>query len=127
MNVLSRRSGVIALGLVAAAMAVSASLAGTTGDTQCGIASSSERGMLVLEGTIVSPVALSGEYRFAVQSSGNGGSSNISQGGYFTAQANKPTALGKVLINAGSRYEIVLDVMAGGQKIACDQELESQT
>ena len=125
MTIPSRRSSAIALGLVAATLAAGAGFANSTNATQCGIATSTERGMLALEGTILSPVALSGEYRFAIQSSGNGGSSNISQGGYFTANANQATPLGKVLINAGSSYSIDFDVTAGGKKIDCDQDIAS--
>lgn len=126
MTIPSRRSSAIALGLVVATLAASAGFANSAaGGTQCGIATSSQGGMLALEGTILSPVALSGEYRFAIQSSGGGGSSNISQGGYFTANANQATSLGKVLINAGSNYSIDFDVTAGGQKIDCDQDIAS--
>ena len=126
MTIPSRRSSAIALGLVVATLAASAGLANSAADdTQCGIATSSQGGMLALEGTILSPVALSGEYRFAIQSSGNGGSSNISQGGYFTANANEATPLGKVLINAGSNYNVVFDVTADGKKIDCDQDIAS--
>ena len=126
MTIPSRRSSAIALGLVVASLAASAGFANSAaGGTQCGIATSSQGGMLALEGTILSPVALSGEYRFAIQSSGGGGSSNISQGGYFTANANEATSLGKVLINAGSNYSIEFDVTAGGQKIDCDQDIAS--
>ena len=126
MTISPRRIGAIAIGLAVAALAASAGLANSaSGDTTCGIATSSERGMLALEGTILSPVALSGEYRLAIRSSGGGGSSNISQGGYFTANANEATTLGRVLINAGSSYSIDFDVTAGGQKIDCDQDIAS--
>ena len=125
MNIPTRRGSAIAIGLMAATLAASAGLANATDATQCGIATSSERGMLALEGTILSPVAVSGEYRFAIQSSGNGGSSNISQGGYFTANANEATPLGKVLINAGSNYSVVFDVTADGKKLTCDQDIAS--
>jgi len=126
MTIPSRRSSAIAIGLVVATLAASAGLANSTDTTtQCGVAASTERGMLALEGTILSPIALSGEYRFAIQSSSNGGSSNISQGGYFTANANEATPLGKVLINAGANYDVVFDVTAGGKKITCDQDIAS--
>jgi hypothetical protein len=125
MMIPSRRSSAIALGLVVATLAASAGLANSGTPTQCGLATSNQGGMLALEGTILSPVALSGEYRFAIQSSSNGGSSNISQGGYFTANANEATPLGKVLINAGSTYSVVFDVTAGGKKIDCDQDIAS--
>ena len=125
MTISPRRIGAIALGLAVAAFAANAGLANSSAGTVCGIATGSERGMLALEGTILSPVALSGEYRLAIRSSGGGGSSNISQGGYFTAKANEATPLGKVLINAGSSYSIDFDVTAGGQKIDCDQDIAS--
>ena len=125
MNIPTRRGSAIGIGLVLATLAASAGLANSSDATRCGIATSSERGMLALEGTILSPVALNGEYRFAIRSSGGGGSSNISQGGYFSANANEATPLGKVLINAGSSYTIDFEVTAGGKKIDCDQDVAS--
>ncbi len=129
MSISPRRGSAILLGLAMATIAAGAGLANSSAPnvTQCGVTATAERGMLALEGTIVSPVALSGEYRFAIRSAGNGGSSNISQGGYFTAAANEATVLGKVMINAGAHYEVSLDVSAGGQKIACDQDIASLT
>jgi len=124
MITLSRPSGAIILGLALATIAVTAGMAnsGASG-TQCGVTATTERGMLALEGTIQSPVPVSGEYRFSIQSSSNGGSSNISQGGYFTANANEATPLGKVMINAGSQYKIDFDVTAGGKKVVCEQDV----
>lgn len=119
-------SSAIALGLVLAGLAASAGFANSSnGSVQCGIAKTNQQGMLSLEGTILSPVAVSGEYRFAIRSSSNGGSSNISQGGYFTANANEATPLGRVMVNAGSTYDIEFDVTAGGQKIDCSQDVAS--
>jgi hypothetical protein len=127
MTISFRRGSAIALGLFGAALAASAGFASsTTQATQCGVISTTERGMLVLEGAVLSPTALSGEYRFAIQSSSNGGSSNVSQGGYFTANANESTPLGKVMINAGARYSISFDVTANGKKIVCDQAITTQ-
>jgi hypothetical protein len=128
MSISPRRGSAVILGLALAGIAAGAGLANSTpGATRCGVTATAERGMLALEGTILSPVALSGEYRFAIRSSANGGSSNINQGGYFTAAANEATILGKVMINAGAQYEASLDVSAGGQKIACDQDIASLT
>lgn len=122
----TRRSSAILLGLALAAAAVTGGMANSSASAvQCGIAASSERGMLALEGTVLSPTALSGEYRFAVRSSGSGGSSNVSQGGYFTAPANQATPLGKVLINAGSSYDVVFDITADGTSLECDQDMAS--
>ena len=57
-----RRMCVISFGVAVAALAANAGLANSSaGTTLCGIATGSERSMLALEGTILSPVALSGE------------------------------------------------------------------
>lgn len=117
----------IALGLGLAVIAASAGLANSSdSDLRCGVAKTSQNGMLALEGTILSPTALTGEYRFDVQSSGNGGSSNISQGGAFTAAAGESTTLGKVMINANSNYAIDFNITAGGKKVDCSQEFVSR-
>lgn len=115
------------LGIGIAGFAATSGMANSTASTvQCGIAEGSERGMLALEGTILSPVALSGEYRFSIRSSSNGGSSNISQGGYFTVVANEATPIGKVLINNGSTYDIDFDVTAAdGKKLDCSKAIET--
>ena len=116
----------IALGIAITAIAASAGMANPgTSSVQCGIAKTTQNGMLALEGTLTSPVAVSGEYRFAIQSSSNGGSSNISQGGYFSAKANEATPLGKVLVNAGSAVDINFNVTANGKKLDCGKELAS--
>ncbi|SEP98764.1 hypothetical protein SAMN05428969_1423 [Devosia sp. YR412] len=118
-------SSAIALGLVIAAIAATSGLANSGGsDTiQCGIAESHQNGMQALEGTLTSPVAVSGEYRFAIQSASNGGSSNISQGGFFSANANEITTLGKVMLNSGAKNTVVFDVTVDGKKIDCNQAL----
>lgn len=114
------------LGIGIAAIAATSGMANSTASAvQCGIAESAERGMLAVQGTILSPVALSGEYRFSIQSASNGGSSNISQGGYFTVAANEATPIGKVLINAGSTYDVDFDVTADGKTLDCGQPVES--
>lgn len=122
-----RSSTAVALGLVIAAIAATSGMANSssTSSVQCGIAKTTENGMLVLEGMLTSPVAFSGEYRFAIQSSSNGGSSNISQGGYFTANANEVIPLGKVMLNKGSSYHVDFDVSANGKKTECDQDITS--
>lgn len=116
----------IALGIAITAIAATAGVANSgTNAVQCGFATTTQNGMLSLEGTLSSPVELTGEYRFAIQSSSNGGSSNISQGGMFTAKANQPTVLGRVTLNSDARYNVVFDITADGKKIDCNQELAS--
>ncbi len=127
MNTHTKHIGAIAtLGLITAALAASSGMANASGNSgTCGVVTSAQNGMLLIQGAVLSPVALDGSYQFSVQSSGGGGSSNVSQGGQFSAPANQETALGQVMINAGSNYKVVLDVTANGQKLDCDQELAS--
>ena len=117
----------IALGISIAAIAATAGLAnsGSSSTIECGFTSTTQNGMLALEGTLTSPVAVSGEYRFAIQSSSNGGSSNISQGGYFEAAAGEVTALGRVMLNSDAHYNLVFDITTGGKNIDCNQQLVS--
>jgi hypothetical protein len=115
------RMSTVLLGIGLAAMAASSGMANSGASIQCGVVEGSQGGMLALEGTILSPVAVSGEYKFSMRSSSNGGSSNISQGGYFSVEANQATAVGKVLINAGSSYDIDFAVTIDGRKLDCSQ------
>lgn len=127
MTIITQRTGTIALlGLGLAALAATSGMANaSTASDTCGVVTSTQNGMLVIEGAVLSSVALDGSYQFAIQSSGGGGSSNISQGGQFTAAANQQTALGKVMINAGSNYSVDFTVTANGKKLDCDQEVAS--
>ncbi len=110
------------LGLGLAAVAVTGGQAGTTtpgGPVQCGVTATTQNGMLMLEGAVHTDVAVNGSYQLRLQSSGT----NISQGGNFAIGANEIATLGKVMINAGSRYDLVFEVTANGKKLDCDQEL----
>jgi hypothetical protein len=120
------RAAALAAALVGTALAATAGMANSAASSvQCGIVTTSNQGMLELEGAIVSPMALSGEFRLALKSFGNGGSSNISQGGYFSVEANQPTTISKVVINANSSYDLDFDVIADGKKLVCDQDIAS--
>jgi hypothetical protein len=119
-------STIALFGLGLAALAATSGIANASAASDaCGIVTSTQNGMLVIEGAVLSPVAIDGSYQFAIQSSGGGGNSNISQGGQFTAPANQQTTLGKVMINAGSNYNVDFTVTANGKKLDCDQEVAS--
>lgn len=126
MTTTTRINTVALLGLGLAALAATSGIAnaGTSSDA-CGVVTSTQNGMLVLEGAVLSPTALDGSYTFGIQSSGGGGSSNVSQGGNFSAAAGQQTTLGKVMINAGSNYKVDFRVTANGKTLDCDQEVAS--
>lgn len=119
------------LGLVAFVALGGAAIAnansGQAGAIACGVSTVTDRGMMSVEGVVQSPTALTGEYRFSLKSSGNGGSSNISQGGAFAIEAGAATTLGKVMVNAGSTLNVDFQVTAAGKNYDCSQSLTART
>ncbi|ODT83802.1 MAG: hypothetical protein ABS76_02535 [Pelagibacterium sp. SCN 64-44] len=116
--------GLAALGLFATAIAAHGAIGGAEEKAfACGIATTTQQGMLTIEGQVLSPEPLQGSYRFSLRSAGPGGSSTISQSGAFSAQPGEPALLGRMTINAGSNYEATLDLETGGQSIACTDEM----
>lgn len=120
------RIGLVALAALAAAGAV-ANASSSDGDLACGVSTITERGMLSIEGVLQSPVALTGEYRFALKSSGAGGSSNVSQGGQFSAAPGTAVTLGKVMVNAGSSIDVDFTVTTGGRQLDCSTQFAALT
>lgn len=88
-------------------------------DFSCGVATKTDGGMMAIEGTLTSPTAMAGEYRFALKSNGGGGSTNISQGGQFSAAPNTQVSLGQVMINAGSNVSVDFTVTTNGKTFDC--------
>ncbi len=89
---------------------------------RCEIVANPSGGMVALEGVLHTDTAISGSYSFRVVSSGGGGSSNIRQGGQFSAGPNAPATLGTVMLgNAGGHYKATLEVVANGKTIACTE------
>jgi hypothetical protein len=120
--------GVVALlALGGAGVAASTTSGADNGGLACGVSTQTAGGMLTLEGVVQSPEAISGEYRFALKSSGGGGSTNINQGGQFSATAGMPVSLGKVTVNAGANIDLDFNVTFGGRKYDCSQQFAALT
>ncbi|HUH77215.1 MAG TPA: curli-like amyloid fiber formation chaperone CsgH [Devosia sp.] len=123
MSLNRRLTSIAALGLGLAALAVTGGMANAlnhpAASGECGIVTSQHNGMLVIEGQVLSPVALRGSYEFAVQSRSKGGNSNIRQGGEFSAPADQPTTIGQVMLNADAQYQIDFSISHGGKTIDC--------
>ncbi len=113
---------VVLLALGGAAVAANANTSNPDDAIACGVSTVTDRGMLAIEGVLQSPEALHGEYRFALKSSGNGGSSTINQGGQFAASPGMPVSLGKVTVNAGSAIDVDFTITTGGRKYDCSQQ-----
>lgn len=123
----------ITLGLIAALAIGGAAAAGGSGPDNaqaglaCGVSTQKSGGMLTLEGVLQSSEALNGDYRFALRSSGGGGSSTINQGGPFSAAPGLPVSLGKVTVNAGSKVDVDFSITSGGKKYDCSQQFAATT
>lgn len=130
MSMNRRVTGIAALGLGLAALAATGGMANSlshpAASGECGIVTSVHNGMLVIEGQVSSPVALRGSYELAVQSRSKGGSSNIKQGGEFSAPAGRATTIGQVTLNADAQYEIDFSISHGGKTIDCSGKLITQ-
>lgn len=122
----SFRLGLIALVAISGG-AVAAANSNQTSPIACGVNTVSDRGMMSVEGILQSQTALTGEYRFSLRSQSNGGSSNISQGGGFSADAGATITLGKVMVSPDSHLNIDFEVSAGGKKYDCSQPLTTRT
>ncbi|WP_353646775.1 curli-like amyloid fiber formation chaperone CsgH [Mesorhizobium sp. WSM2239] len=119
------RAAPLLLGLGAAAIAAGAGQAGSESEpVRCEIRAETSGGMTTLEGVVRADKAVSGSYRFRVKSSGASGSSNIDQGGAFTAAPASPETLGSVMLGSrGARYDASLTVTVNGKKIECSDRV----
>lgn len=125
----SFRLGLVALvALAGAAVAAHANgaIAGS-GGLACGISKTHDQGMLVVEGVVQSPTALSGDYRFSLKSSGGGGSTNINQGGPFMAPGGDAVSVGRVMVGANARVAVDFTVSTGGKTFDCSQDIAPRT
>lgn len=107
---------------VAAALTAAGFVANTNaaaGDFACGVATSTKGNMMTIEGQLLSPTDMAGDYRFALKSSGT----NVSQGGQFSAAAKAQVSLGQVMINAGSHVSVDFTVTTGGKTFDCSQNV----
>ena len=93
--------------------------AGSTVPVPCEVVVSPAGSSKALEAIYNAQGPVSGEYSFAVKTSGSHGSSNISQGGGFSASSAGPISLGRVMVGPASRYDIALTVKAAGKSHTC--------
>lgn len=122
----SLRLGLIVLaGLGTAGFAANA--ASGNSDLSCGVHTTTSQGMTQLEGVVQSAKALTGDYRMTIKRSGNGGSSNVSQGGPFSANAGVATSLGQSTLSSGGKLDVQFTVTAGGKTYDCSGQYGGTT
>lgn len=106
------------LGLGGAA-AIGGQSARSDGPVRCEIVTSTGGGMTMLESVVHADRRAGGTYDFRVASASGGGSSGISQGGEFFAEAGETVSLGRVSIGSGSAYDARLEISFGGERATC--------
>ncbi|WP_159591667.1 curli-like amyloid fiber formation chaperone CsgH [Chelativorans xinjiangense] len=116
----------LALALSGTALMAGAGKAGfetaSSEDTRCEILASTEGGMIALQGVVHAETAITGSYTFRVETVGGSGSSNIRQGGTFSAAPGKPAELGRVMLGgSGAVYEATLEVDAPEGRFTCTE------
>lgn len=123
----SGSAALLALSLTGIALATAHNAAPSDEPINCEIRSTENRGMITLQSLIHSESAISGQYRFKVQSAGGSGSSNISQGSNFTARAGEPVEIGRMMLSAGSVYDASLEVTVSGVTFTCAERIGGAT
>ena len=116
--------GFAALGAAAGGGGNATADAPMSGPVRCEIQATSAGGMTTLEGVVHADIAVAGTYSFRVSGGGNGGSSNISQGGPFSAAPGASMPLGQVMLSKGA-YEAILSVSFDGETISCSERIGS--
>lgn len=110
----------LALGLGLAGFGLSAGQAESHDDpVRCEILTNTQNGMVAMQGVVHTDQAISGSYRLRISSASGGGSSNISQGGYFNAGPGDAVTLGQVMLGANAIYDASLEVNLNGATISC--------
>jgi len=119
-------SALAGFGIVGAAVASAGAQSGD-GPVRCEIRSSVAGGMVSLQGVVESDTAVSGSYRFHVESAAGSGSSTIRQGGGFSAGPGTPAVLGQVMLGANGIYDAVLTLDADGISLECADRVGGKT
>lgn len=114
-------AGMLAAG-AAAGIAGSASAAGD--GVRCEIATEKTSGGVKLEGFVDAASSISGSYELLVTKAGGGGSSNIRQGGEFSATSGTRTPLGTVVLAGdGGTYTAKLKIKWDGKSAVCSESV----
>jgi curli production assembly/transport CsgH protein len=94
------------------------------GPVSCEIRNRIQDDTVFLEPFVHSDKGVSGTYSVSVSGGGEGGSSNIQQGGEFSAIAGRPTSLGRMSVGAsGASYNVKLKVTVAGTSVSCTKRV----
>ncbi|MCT8998415.1 curli-like amyloid fiber formation chaperone CsgH [Chelativorans intermedius] len=114
-------AAILALALSGSALMAGAGSAGAP-QARCEIRTATQGGMVALQGVVHAETALTGSYAFRVETVAGAGSSDIRQGGAFSAAPGKPAELGRVMLGgSGALYEATLEVETPTGRLTCTE------
>ncbi|AYG63650.1 curli-like amyloid fiber formation chaperone CsgH [Rhizobium jaguaris] len=94
------------------------------GPVRCEIQDKIQGDTVFLEPVVYSDKGVSGTYSVTVSGGGDGGASNIRQGGEFSATAGRSTSLGRMSVGAsGASYNVKLKVTVAGTSVSCTKQV----
>jgi hypothetical protein len=116
---------------IAAGMLAAGAAAGVTGSASaagdgvhCEIAVEKRSSGVTLEGFVDAASSITGSYELLVTKAGGGGSSNIRQGGEFSATSGARTPVGAVVLAGdGGTYTAKLNIMWNGKSAVCSESV----
>jgi hypothetical protein len=92
---------------------------------RCEIQRSTGGGTVTLTPVVHADIPITGSYKFRVSGNSRGGSSNIDQGGPFSAKAKEAVKLSSVSIGAGGSFDATLTVTVNGSTLSCNEKAGS--
>ena len=112
------------LGVFGTIAAGAASVEAASDSIRCEILVKSRSRGVSLEGIVHANVAIEGSYQLVITKSGGGGSSDINQGGEFSAAPGKATSLSTVMLSGnGGSYTAKLKVNWNGNSTECREKV----
>ncbi|GAB4349532.1 MAG: hypothetical protein Kow0026_04960 [Oricola sp.] len=113
-------AAILLAGLGAAGCSAGASENPPAGEAvRCEIDVTSSAAVYGLGAVVHADRAVAGSYRFVVTGSGGAGSTHVSQGGGFNAGPGDDARLGRMMLAGGAKYDVRLDISAGGRDYHC--------
>lgn len=112
----------LCLGIVGAAVGAVAAESPAV-PLRCEIETHLTNGMITLEGVVHASVEVAGSYQLRIVGAGLSGSSDIEQGGEFSAGPDGPVTLGRVMLGGGGSFDANLELTTDGAAVSCSRRI----